>query len=243
MDSRKRQPFLSLPFNIRLQIYKYALIDKQPIQPWLRRTKENSTTTLAAPLLRTCRQIYHEAAPVLYAGNEFTIFYPKMIIDWLQKTGPHNVKRLEYLRLVVPAKYGSCDGLEDKSQSKRLWLGLLEKLANKEMGLRFLKVYFDHDSWFYPGAGKDVRFVERLARFRGVQIIMDGYFQRGWPDYVENGTEKPVFYAYDGLISREKLRGLKRSYWAELSGIFKTLSIHNSMFTTDRWISSLCFKV
>ncbi|KAL2007468.1 hypothetical protein VTN00DRAFT_8906 [Thermoascus crustaceus] len=125
---------------------------------------------------------------------------------------PHNVKRLEYLRLVVPADYGSRDILEDMSQTKRLWLGLLEKLANKATGLRFMKVYFDHESWFFPGAGKDVRFVEELARFRGVQMIMHGYFQRGWPEYVENRTGKPVLYAYDDLISQEKLRELKRSY-------------------------------
>lgn len=112
MDSHDRRHFLSLPPEIRLQIYKYTLICNNQIKPERRRGRGDST--IAAPLLRTCKQIYHEAAPVLYSGNTFLIDYPKLILDWFKAIGPQNIGYLERLRIFVSADYGQRDKLEKR---------------------------------------------------------------------------------------------------------------------------------
>ncbi|KAK6358399.1 hypothetical protein TWF730_007735 [Orbilia blumenaviensis] len=71
--------FLHLPGEIRNEIYEYALLFSPPtIPPPDQRNPNQLTFRLSNPpsaaLLRTCKQVYEEATPVLYTQNVFPIW-------------------------------------------------------------------------------------------------------------------------------------------------------------------------
>ncbi len=66
------QRLLSLPTEICLQKYRYLLIQPLPIRPQgLSIFRHKFEPYLEHNLLRTCRQIYDEALPLLYGENVF----------------------------------------------------------------------------------------------------------------------------------------------------------------------------
>ncbi|KAK6501674.1 hypothetical protein TWF481_009503 [Arthrobotrys musiformis] len=68
--------FLSLPPEIRLQIYSHLLIFPQRGQPYSLRLRKPS---LDLSILRTNRQIHNEAIPILYSHNTFPINFHLLI--------------------------------------------------------------------------------------------------------------------------------------------------------------------
>ena len=67
LDKYLRFRFLDLPPELRLEVYKYILISRNCEAP------EAGGQVIETSLLRTCRLVYKEAAPVLYGENEFTV--------------------------------------------------------------------------------------------------------------------------------------------------------------------------
>jgi hypothetical protein len=97
-------PFLSLPDELRLEIYKHAfsassypiLIDIHRVRATLRYTK-HPTISFPTALLRTNKQIYHEALPVMYRDITFfpapnTGLFP-FFLDRLSKFAQGNIRR------------------------------------------------------------------------------------------------------------------------------------------------------
>ena len=80
-NSPATAPLLSIPAELRNQIYEYLLVDDQPVQVeyGVESPASKITSFTGSPaIIRTCRQIYHEAIGVLYGHNifEFTYRFP-----------------------------------------------------------------------------------------------------------------------------------------------------------------------
>lgn len=73
--------FLGLPRELRDRIYLYTLSREQA---FLWPSKRNAAH-LCPAFLATCRQVYEEAAPVLYKANSFTFAHPSdcCVFRWL----------------------------------------------------------------------------------------------------------------------------------------------------------------
>lgn len=169
-------------------------------------------------LLRTCKQIYREALPILYSENEFMIDPAKKALDWLQQIGPINITLLKSLRLFPHAVYSETGkswlGDDDPDYSGPTWCKLLNKLANEATALENVYVYLDADEELsHYGAGKDLNFVRALGRMKvSRRMKIDGYFAREWPRYLEGKLGMPVWdtegHSQDFLLwLREYQRG------------------------------------
>jgi hypothetical protein len=98
--------FLSLPPELRNEIYNYLFVCGDPINPWSRGNE------LAPNLLSTNTTILCEARSLLYGNNCFdlTSLGPKTIPDFLDAIGLVNASHLECIRIGFPE---FCD-LEDE---------------------------------------------------------------------------------------------------------------------------------
>jgi len=81
INSPATAPLLSIPAELRNQIYEYLLVDDRPVQVEYGVESPASKVTSfkgSSAIIRTCRQIYHEAIGVLYGHNifEFTYRFP-----------------------------------------------------------------------------------------------------------------------------------------------------------------------
>lgn len=85
----------TLPRELRERIYTYALSTSHTI-PW---PSLNLRTHLSPQLLRTCKMIYAEAAPVLYSQNRFHFTHPSDANMFLYNHNPdlvrENVKKIQ----------------------------------------------------------------------------------------------------------------------------------------------------
>ncbi|KAK4614235.1 hypothetical protein CLAFUW4_08767 [Fulvia fulva] len=79
---------LELPAELRNTIYRYTLCAEEEIA-----ITSDSNNCHQPALLRTCRQVRQEAAPIYYHENEITIdapdFDPSLIIAFWQHAGRH----------------------------------------------------------------------------------------------------------------------------------------------------------
>ncbi|KAE9982775.1 hypothetical protein EG328_010639 [Venturia inaequalis] len=79
----------TLPRELRERIYTYALSTSHTI-PW---PSLNLRTHLSPQLLRTCKMIYAEAAPVLYSQNRFQFTHPSDANMFLYSHNPHLIRQ------------------------------------------------------------------------------------------------------------------------------------------------------
>jgi hypothetical protein len=93
MNASNGPTFLGIPAELRLLVYQHLL--RQPIDMRIKVKK------MPVALLRVCRQILKEAAPVLY-GNEFWV-YPEPNFPHYMNSFFHNIglKNFCYLRTLV----------------------------------------------------------------------------------------------------------------------------------------------
>ena len=106
--------FLKLPVEIRLLIYDLLLIAgvldlgynyRWTIGPggiwWegLLRPYMGVGPYAEVGILRTCRQIYHEASPILYSKNNFEFGDPEKALRFIEQIGPVNLKLIKKLDL------------------------------------------------------------------------------------------------------------------------------------------------
>jgi len=91
-------PFLKLPTELRVEIYRYCLVEHKPIQPYGDHLSDmilfssNRRTKLAFSLLRTCKTMHDECAEVLYGENEFRFagkYQHLELLRFLTHIGPH----------------------------------------------------------------------------------------------------------------------------------------------------------
>ena len=180
----QQRSFLSLPREIRDQIYAEAFPNMQEVIMPLGRMKalQPPSQVPLRPqvnlcLLRANRQICNEASPMLYSRSCFYVSNPDRTLEWLAKLGGDNIKRLRSLRLVL------CEFSDEspfcKSQ-KAAWYSLISFIASKATGLRRLVL-----SLHAPSAGKDRPLLDALGGIRTVQTItLSGYYQKEWISYL-----------------------------------------------------------
>ena len=89
---QSQSPFLELPTELRIKIYRYALVRDEPLElwphKWVKPREEEKPTVgglktrhqesleyvrkeMATGLLGTCRQVYNEAATFFWSDNQF----------------------------------------------------------------------------------------------------------------------------------------------------------------------------
>ncbi|KAF2258939.1 hypothetical protein CC78DRAFT_89063 [Lojkania enalia] len=193
--------FLTLPTEIRLNIYELLLVSRSDLPEHPSRAVENTNQktitldlvlgpqykTMTPAILRTCRQIYCEANEVLYAQNVFAISGPKQMFRLIAQIGTANLTLIRVLDIWVPwiAELSS-------------WLQLLHVLADEASGLRCLRIGFGAE-FEYPrqlargarerGMGDDLDFVRALGDLRQLEeIVLEGYYAKRWPAYLEDTT-------------------------------------------------------
>lgn len=97
-------PFLHLPCELRYEIYRYHLSRRGSII--LLDTEdgdEYGRPILGVNLLLTCRQVYNEAANILYGHNHFELWphLAKTTNIFLKCLVPTNAKRLRHVEIVL----------------------------------------------------------------------------------------------------------------------------------------------
>ncbi|KAI9847383.1 MAG: hypothetical protein M1837_002571 [Sclerophora amabilis] len=65
--------FFQLPGEIRNQVYRLVLVSSYDLDVQRANTCQNRINLISLSVLRTNRQIYHEARPILYAENAFMV--------------------------------------------------------------------------------------------------------------------------------------------------------------------------
>ncbi|KAF7510830.1 hypothetical protein GJ744_005930 [Endocarpon pusillum] len=116
MAPTSSSPFLSLPPEIRMMIYRYLLskkltktvvhIKKELFRQPKTCSRDKATptvpTTLSSQLLRVCRQIYHEAVAILYSENVFKVNELHVLHeDFLCSIGVRNLALLNSVTIEV----------------------------------------------------------------------------------------------------------------------------------------------
>jgi hypothetical protein len=93
--------FLSLPRELRNQIYAYVLVDQDYIalETWY-----YPRPPLFPRLLRTNKTIHGEATELLYTHNRFsfTMCHPELLPSFLDRIGPDNSKHIRHIRIDFP---------------------------------------------------------------------------------------------------------------------------------------------
>jgi hypothetical protein len=173
-------------------------------------TQKPRTKIITPSILRTCRQIYREACPILYSENEFTLEDPGQVLKWLSQIGRVNIKRLKCIWIFVDPVFRLTTCLGAPSDSPK-WYTLLDRLARQATGLRYVHIYWDSEqSCGHHGAGKDVRFVRELAKIRGLhEMSIDGFFAKHWPEYLTKTMGVPV---RDRVCDPQSWQDLRRRY-------------------------------
>lgn len=95
-------PILRLPRELRDQIYCYSLcavreVDLRPPYPPWSLVQDNPFKDLSPGLLRTSKQIYHEANDILYARNIFKFKMPRILFSFATQIGAENCKRVRQI--------------------------------------------------------------------------------------------------------------------------------------------------
>ncbi|KAJ6132241.1 hypothetical protein N7471_007456 [Penicillium samsonianum] len=90
--------FLSLPAELRNEIYMYLLVRSEPIDPW------NGGHELVPNLLSTNTKILHEARSLLYGDNCFDLsrWESEIIAQFLDTIGFINASYLQCIRIDFP---------------------------------------------------------------------------------------------------------------------------------------------
>ena len=95
-------PFLKLPTELRLQTYRYCLVQDKPMEAYPR---TDHPTGLTLSLLRTCKAMHDECAQVLYSENDFRFserFNHLDLLGFLRHIGPDMGRWLKHLTMKVP---------------------------------------------------------------------------------------------------------------------------------------------
>lgn len=167
--------FLTLPVELRLQVYGYAFIPTEHEYSRKRNNRDRATVSL----LRTCKQVHSEAAPVLYSGMTFHLYVCPKALEFLRSIGPINKTYIKSLHVFFT-----------DAPKIAIWKELVHALKHEVKGLRQLRVVWEDTIY---GSGKDPRYVRGLATIRGLEALsIEGFYAKRWPEYLETKMGLPV---------------------------------------------------
>lgn len=151
--------FLSLPAELRIKVYKYALIppsSSYEITICPDQERSSHRKPIVPALVKTCRTIAYEAAPILYGRNCFKAINSTPFSQWLEAIGPINIQFLKSVHIIAttfgPILVGCIP------QINRPWGIVLRTLRQKAINLRDLSVY-----WCHEDRGNKIRVCDQLA--------------------------------------------------------------------------------
>jgi hypothetical protein len=106
MEAKDRCRLLDLPAELRLRIYEYALAPTGSLALTSTRSKRRATVPVLGPcLLATCRQIYTEAAHILYAENAVCITVDAHDTCWPivaeNRLPQHTLEKVQHLTILL----------------------------------------------------------------------------------------------------------------------------------------------
>lgn len=188
--------FFNLPLELRLQVYGHAFIPTgHEYYSW---KKNSSGDRATVSLLRTCKQIHNEAAPVLYSTITFHLYVCPKAVDFLRSIGPINITYIKSLHIFFT-----------NSPKIAIWKELVHALRYDVKGLRQLRVVWEDTTY---GAGKDPRYVRGLATIRGLEALsIEGFYAKRWPEYLEMKMGLPVSVVDDDGRRKDGSRKQQRS--------------------------------
>lgn len=149
--------------------------------------------TMEPEFLRTCKQIYLEAVPILYSRNVFSFNDPTLMSRLMAQIGDMNMKLIRSLEIYIPPR-----------ADKGLWLDLLRLLPQTTTGLKSIKVRWWGEGIEKPwerGLGKDVDFAQALAGLSQLgldKLRIEGYYAKKWPAYFRDKFGAGVVEHQDG---------------------------------------------
>lgn len=198
-ESQKPFAFLSLPTEIRLEIYDLLLIcrfDRRTLSDIGGDTSQKELIPscvqgLKPAILQTCKQVYEEAIPILYSRNVFRFNMPAVISSFLTKIGATNIKLLKFMHIFV------------RLDAEILpWLEILDTLSEKGTGLRCINLGWGSQYYFFSlgetktekrGLGDNLLFVRALAKFTQLEKLhIFGFYAKHWPSYLREKTGAQV---------------------------------------------------
>ena len=94
-----------LPPELRLIIYQYVLTRSPRTVDNTAKKSRPARNQFRTTILRTCRQIYDEASPILLSANTWVIQPSRADYEWLFGLGPQGWPTLR--KIILEADYGS----------------------------------------------------------------------------------------------------------------------------------------
>lgn len=183
---------LTLPTEIRLQIYGELLVGRYHWihdASWAVETTDHKKVllhmiqalqydTMEPDILRTCKQIYHEANSRLYSQNVFSFIEPERMLGLIAQIGWENLKLVKSIDFWVPF-----------SAELSSWLQLLHILAENSSGLRRIDLgwgaVLQEGFQSERGLGDNLDFVRALGKIQGLEkLVIRGYYAKNWPAYL-----------------------------------------------------------
>lgn len=151
--------FLSLPAELRIKVYEYALISPSSMYEITLCTEQDRSShrePVVTALLKTCRTIAYEAAPILYGRNCFKAINSTPFFQWLEAIGPINIQFLKSIQIVATTFGPILIGCIPRINGP--WGGVLRTLRHRATSLGDLSVY-----WCHEDRGNKIRVCNQLA--------------------------------------------------------------------------------
>lgn len=148
--------FLSLPAELRIKVYKYALISPSSTYEITDQDRSSHRKPIVTALLKTCKTIAYEAAPILYGRNRFKASNSTLFAQWLEAIGPVNIQFLKSVHVVATTFGPILIGRIPRTNAP--WGGVLRTLRQRATSLRVLSVYWSHED-----RGNKIRVRNQLA--------------------------------------------------------------------------------
>lgn len=164
--------FFSLPAELRIKIYKYALIppgSTYEITICPDQDRSSHRKPVVPALMKTCSTIAYEAAPILYGRNCFKAINSTPFSQWLEAIGSVNIQFLKSVHIIATT-FGPV--MIGRNKISRPWGGVLRTLRHKATNLRDLSV-----CWCHEDRGNKIRVRDQLelelTGWQGLNLVID----------------------------------------------------------------------
>lgn len=121
---------LSLPRELRDDIWEKACLSEFPPNVVINQNQSAPTSSYTPPhrLLRTNRQIYHEATPYVYETTVVKLSHPYEALRWIHSIGTRNSACIRHLVLKFTSL--SFENSKDKHDALQIWSASLQLLPH-----------------------------------------------------------------------------------------------------------------
>jgi hypothetical protein len=193
---KEKPTFLTLPVEIRLMIYEELVLGPKILVDPASKTlfildygrwpmsfdcATASSVRNNFTVLRTCKQVNHQAAPVVYGQNIFMFVSPSYFKNFLSCIGPENVQSLRMLDLTFHF---------DKASE---WIRCLQE-NSADLKLRIIRIVSLPGCRLVRGTMEEgMKTVRALAEIKAREFYIFGYYEMEWLEYLRKALKKRAF--------------------------------------------------